>query len=259
MAEAALVAVILAVAAGLIIGGVAVSFVANSKNVINKEACRANVFAAAKDPTRTFQVNQCYTKEAGTLPYSGKLPNYENEVSKGVADLLHECKYQFDDLPKDSMPWNRNTITSQRICFVCSTFTLPYTSPGVAFGSSLEIQPTFIDWLSNNVVGSTSYFDYLKPSLFSQEPSAIFGAFDAEKHVMNTLPELTHDESYAVVSFSSVDTNFGKTMRLIDAGIEKALGPEAYKKEEPEDYTHIFITPVEDLGSACEITFLRYP
>ena len=240
MAEAALVAVILAVAAGLIIGGVAVSFVANSKNVINKEACRANVFAAAKDPTRTFQVNQCYTKEAGTL---SKSDDPDNVILKNVADLVQECKYQFDDGSPDSMPWSRDFATESRICFVCSTF-----QPQRAV-----VKTALATWMENNVLGAKSYMEYVKPSLFLTDPNALFLSADRKSETVSALPYLYPEIPYSVISITHSDSTLSYAVGKTDMFIGTS------DKSDARDYTHISIMKSSELGEFCDITFLRYP
>jgi hypothetical protein len=249
VAETALVAMIIAVAAGLVVFGATMYFVTQGKGKISIEACRSNVQLAAKDPTNTVQVNQCYTKDAGELKYSGNLQKYEDEVSEGVAGLLRECMYQFGEA--QGSPWGRG-FTDTRMCFVCSTFQLPPTSQQSSFGSSVKTTQ-IATWMMKNNIGTSSYLDYLAPRLLIANGNKFLAyTFDVDEPAITPYDSLSYGESYAAVSFIDVES-------AEERGLQIAATKLGLEDDPTFDRSVIFITKTSELGKACEVTFLRYP
>ncbi len=248
VAETALVAIIIAVAAGLVVFGATTYFVVQGKGKISIEACRSNVQLAAKDPTNTVQVNQCYTKNAGDAPAKiVENDNVGNEqvMLKTVAGLLRECKYQFDDGADNDMPWGRNIRSDQIVCFVCSTFTPKYAL----------LNDNLVKVLSNNKIGEQTYLEYLSPSLYLKDSRTLLMSANNEAEEFTALRYELPDKEFAVLAVTNQESIINFASGATDRFIAEKIGEDVTIR----DYTHITMVKTAELGNFCDITFLRYP
>lgn len=247
IAETALVAIILAVAGGLVLGGVAVSIIGKGRGQVDLNACRSNVALAVKSK-QTIDVRQCYTREVGSLDYSGNRDTYTEEMASQVARYLYECRYQFGE--SAGVPWKGNVWSNIHVCSVCSTFSLPAEGKG-------EIRTDdIIKWMREHKLSTgPTYEEYLKPSAPANKVEyMITDSFDVKKNVVNIPDSLKKDVSYAVVYWTAPQR---RLVQITGIGVDIDWG---VKIESTDSGFHsVFLTRVVDVNKACEYAFTRTP
>ena len=272
LAEGALVAIIIAIASGIVLGGVAGTLVLKGKQKLNIAACKADVEAAALT-AQLAQVNSCYTKPIGALDFSGNELTYAEEVSKQVSELLYECRFQFGEAPH--LPWKGSWLSTEPICFVCSTFSLPEKAPPGLKGQKLGVSTSKLaDWLKSHktATGKTTYYDYVIQSIPFKDPD-YFMISEMRISSLSKLKEFLlltggkaavidnpkvfeHGKEYAVIHFGWAQYRHAQAPPVsLFSGTAKTLQDEA----ELGEYSSVFIMPIEKLSTACSITFTRYP
>ncbi len=280
IAEATLVALILAIAAGLVLGGITTVFVMKGKVAVNKEACRANVFGAAKSAD-LFPLTNCYTENKDALAYSGQEENYQREVSSQVATMLSDCKYQFAEAPH--LPYKGDWVPKGSVCFVCSTFQLPKDAPQGAQGKI--VLSSFQTWLKNNQRGQQTYAEYLVLAVpfkdlnylflnyLSVENVGIFsGTIDVIKKAFNIAFQASEYDialipatNYAVLHYGLPQTKGSYIAEFFGLDTSKAaggnngvntLGDTTFTTGE---IGSVFIMPFDNIAKTCEVTMVRYP
>ena len=257
IAETALVAIILAVAGGLILAGTVGTLVVKSRSKISIDACKSNVEIAVLSK-EILPVTKCYTKAVGSLAYSGTNGTYKDEMSAQVARLLYECRYQYGEVPH--LPWKGGWFTNTPICSVCSTFDLPAeASSGVNIG-------WVVDWMKKSPLQSgESYYDYVIKSVPFNDPdylginsmsiSGNFASLVGFGKAKIVAPEKVLDkgETYAVIHFGWPQYRASQVVGSAD------VATTLQEKGTTGEFSSVFIMPLDKLHTACGITFARYP
>ena len=281
--ETALIAIILAVAGGLVIGGVVTTIVIKGKGRVDLDACRANVLTASQT-AQLIPVNKCFTKNAGNLEYSGKTATYQREVAGQVSKLMQECRYQFGEA--SHLPWRGDFFTrGEPICFTCSTFRLPEKAPNAVTTHSLR------QWMEKNVLpGGQTYYDYIIESVPFKDPdyfiitdmkyrggpdnvfqkgiiSVATGPLaavylflvrpDPGVKVKDISKQFEPDTEYAVIHFGWPQkgvSQVAEAINVLDLPPAQTIGV-----GEASEYSSVFIMPIDRLHTACALTFTRYP
>lgn len=252
--ETALVAIILAVVGGLVVGGVVGTIVIKGKARIDIEACKANVATAALSK-QTLPVTKCYTNPVGELEFSGKESDYVPKVSRQIADLVSDCKYQFGEV--NALPWKGPSFRffeGYGICFVCSTFSLPVPK-GKSF-ASLKTQD-ILDWMNNNTrTTGENYLSYV----LSRAPGGYQRYIFADEYLLDeTLIDeitITTPTSYVSgVDYAVMHVGFPHTRATQVTG----RGGLMFTSEAAAETNWIMVQRLENLHKGCAITFTRYP
>lgn len=258
LAETALVSIILAVVGGLVLTGVVVTMVNSGKERIDINACKANVATAVK-AKQSVPIEQCFTNQAGVLAVEDER-KYVDETSRQVAQLLHDCRYQFGESP--DVPWAGGLLSSQTICFVCSTFQMPKVEGSA---NALTV-PDFVAWMkSHNEKQGRTYADYLTPSLPWNDPQFVLMDsynYDDNKGVFSG--EFVPETPYAVVSFAVPQKRLiqGTGVQLSSdywylKGVKQLVTLDFQAAEGGTNW--VFVTRGANLNKACSIQFTRYP
>ncbi|MBI4144996.1 hypothetical protein HY493_02215 [Candidatus Woesearchaeota archaeon] len=243
IAETALVAIILAVAGGLVLGGVAYSVIGKGRGQVDLNACKSNVALAIKSK-QFVNLNSCFTRDVGTLDYSGESAKYTDEMASQVARYLYECRFQFGEL--GGVPWKGDFFNGIDACFVCSTFNLPKDEAGIETSDILA-------WMKRSkMTGGETYYEYLSKSAPGANPEFLFtDAIEPNANKVVYVDALVKGTPYAVVHWASTERRLVQVAGggLTWSGVESA----------ESGYSMVFITPATNLNKACEITFTRYP
>lgn len=253
IAEAALVAIILAVAGGIAIGAVVINITVQGKERINIEACRSNVIAASKT-AQLLKVTKCFTDANGHLEYSGNKKTYSKEIGSQIGQMLRDCRYQFGET--DALPWKGYLFDSGSICFACSTFSLPSDAP-----DNLGRQFVINAMQEQKLRSGETYYDYVvksapfndKDYLFIEEATRTSNLFLLEQGLKfeKFIPEFEKDREYAVLHFGMTQVRGAQFLGLADEAATIEEGSEG-------EFSSVFIMPIDKISNVCDISFTRY-
>lgn len=244
--ETAVIAIILVLASGLVIGGAMQYFVVGAKNKINLDACRLNVRTAAIAAIagKDVKLDNCFTQDVGHLKYSGDAEQYEKEVSLQIGQQLADCAYQFD--PKLGVPYQKEWFGSSTVCFICSTFSFPEDPPG---NIPVLAQDRLLGVLrSTKKTAQQSYFDAFSFALpFPGDPDR--GTYvSLTKYTGAAFTESNPTEKLATIPTKPSDKYV--VLNLARASSRSGI---------VESQSMVFMMPVNKLADTCGATFLRYP
>jgi len=257
LAETALVSMILAIAGGLVLTGVVTTLVLQGKEKVDIAACRANVELAVKSK-QNVPIDKCFTNQAGELKVTDE-DERVSQLSKQVADLLHDCKYQFAE--SGAVPWAGDAfLESPSICFVCGTFSLPKAQDDLSYISTNQ----FLAWLKTHYEkGGRTYHEYLLPAMPGSNPDfLVVNSYDNANNIMYPTESIRGTTQYAVVHYAIPEKRLTQLAGIrTDPNIVKGVGQlVTFRTEKPTGGTNwVFITPSDNLAQSCSIQFTRYP
>lgn len=244
--ETAIIAVILVLASGLVIGGAMQYFIVGAKNKISLDACRLNVKTAAVAAVagKEVKLDNCFTKDVGALTYSGKPEEFEKEMSIHIGQQLADCAYQFD--PKLGVPYQKEWLSSSTVCFICSTFSFPEETPVAV---NFIAQDRLLSVLkSTKKTAQQSYYDAFSYALpFPDDPDRATYV-TLSKYTGAAFTDNDPTEKLALISTKPSDKYV--VLNLARASSRSGI---------VEGQSMVFMMPVKNLAGTCGATFLRYP
>ncbi|MEM4366081.1 MAG: hypothetical protein QXN46_00575, partial [Candidatus Woesearchaeota archaeon] len=148
--ETGLVAIILVLASGIVLGALVYQFTVKGKQVGSIELCRQNVLTASKvvalGKADIWPITNCFTEDLG------KLPEKEEEAITLIAEGIRKCWYMWGE--GKLTPWSSTWLSRNIMCHVCTMF-----EPS----AEVSIEKLHGWMRTHNIPGKElTYYDFLK-------------------------------------------------------------------------------------------------
>ncbi len=267
MSEAALLAITIAIIGGIVLALVLRQFLISGGAVGQIETCRENVMLADRSAllagSHVIPITKCYTKDAGVLKASSMSGSeLTNELAPEVAKMVYNCWHMWGDGLYD--PWKKGTVGRKSICGICYLFELEN-------GKALATLPaegiySLLDWMkatpSPSKTEKQTYYDAVKAGIPYGENLVLdkreFGGLGVVINKMNDyfVDRIYGGEQYAVV-YNYVPQSYASKWIKQPVAFVGRLGGLLDIPPPTGTIQSIYIMPVKNLGSGCEVTYSK--